>query len=110
VAFRGRVLEVRHGLPRAPHFVTSATFKVLEVFKGELPRRLEVDTGDTSCGLRTLRVGEQWVVFARRDEDGRLHTRQCTGTRRIARPGRRPSAAMLRRLTTLGPGRPVQPR
>lgn len=101
VAFHGVVVSVAHDLPRAPHQVTRATFEVRQVFKGDPPRRVEVDLGDTSCGLRRAAVGEQWVVFARRDDEGHLHTRQCTGTRRLARAGAELSARAQRTLARL---------
>ncbi len=102
VVFLGRVLEAPpvSDAPRPP-----VTFEVLEVFKGELPRQVRVDPGGTTCGIRRWRRGEQWIVFATRDGEG-LRTRQCTGTARLARPGRPLSEEARRTLRSLGRGRP----
>ena len=102
VVFLGRVIAALPDRDRAPR--GPVTFEVLEVFKGELPRRVRVDPGGTSCGIRRWRRGERWVVFATRDGE-RLRTRQCTGTARLARAGRPLSEEARRILESLGRSR-----
>ena len=76
-ALLGRVAEVERypsGSPRR------FRLRVEETFAGPVAAETWIHMRDTSCAIRWLADDEEWIVFASRDDEGRLWTRQCTGT------------------------------
>lgn len=73
--FRGAVVEVEH----AGHLPT--TFRVVERWKGAEGETIVVD--DRLLCPMWFRVGEEFLVYAIRAEDGRLETSFCVRTRRF---------------------------
>ena len=58
---------------------------VAEAFNGDTGDEVVVRTArDTSCAL-PLQVGQSYLVYAWRDDEGRYHTGQCTRTQRLDR-------------------------
>jgi hypothetical protein len=78
-----------------------ATLRVRTVWKGPKVTRIEVATGggDADCGFHFI-VGIDYLVFAREDISGTLHTTICTRTKQA-------SGETVDDLKTLGPGSPV---
>jgi len=76
------------------------TFDVATVYKGDLPRTVEVRTamGGASCGYE-FETGKTYTVFATQ-ADGRLETGLCTGT---------VGGAIAPAEYGLAPGRPPRP-
>jgi hypothetical protein len=108
-AFRGTIVKLRYDEGRRGSFrksrwykpiPTTAVLKVSAVYKGKVHAVEEVSLGLKSCSLRNvhrkrLRVGEQWVIVARR-RNKRLYTHQCHGSR--------PAALAKKSLRRLGKG------
>lgn len=97
VVFVGKIVSVAH-LPDRPRWQTSVVIAVERSYKGRLTGDVTIELGLSSCGLSGLVVGETWAMFAKRDDDGALHTRQCIGSQRLAAPGKSPSKAVLKAL------------
>jgi hypothetical protein len=76
-----------------------ATFEVARGFVNASARRIAVETvpNPDSCGI-VYEPGRQYLVYARKDENGRLFTRMCSRTQPIET-----AAVDLRYLSTLPP-------
>lgn len=77
IVFVGTVLDTRHG--------TTASFRVEEVWQGDLPEDVTVLGGPDQAGAATS-VDRSWVVgqtylVVPRAQDGALHDDSCTPTR-----------------------------
>ncbi len=97
----GEVVETRSDGPRRVNKPSAVVIDVTRTLKGESPARITVELGLTSCAITDWRVGETWVVFAQRDGDGRLSTRQCTGSTKLADRGEAIPDWRLRQLERL---------
>jgi len=78
-------------------------FEVLRIWKGELGEAVVLHTPSSSaaCG-RTYAIGEPYIIYASRGQDGELADFLCSRTRR--------SAGADEDLAVLGPGRsPLAP-
>lgn len=60
-------------------------FDVAQVYRGDPAAQLEVVTGqgDSDCGYG-FRLGQTYLVYAHKGEDGKLYTGICTRTRSLA--------------------------
>jgi hypothetical protein len=92
LVFRGRVVDVQRmswAVGSARYFSKEVTFSVLERFKGPKATTYRLFTGDCSVpdaepGISCFntceapaKVGEEYVVFAHRDVDGRPALSEC---------------------------------
>jgi hypothetical protein len=78
-----------------------ATLRVRRVWKGREAPRIEIITGrgDADCGFHFI-AGIDYLVFAKEDPSGALHTTICTRTKTA-------SGEAVEDLKSLGPGTPL---
>ncbi|MFQ5639821.1 MAG: hypothetical protein ACE5IR_17720, partial [bacterium] len=73
---------------REGKFSRVAKLTLLKLWKGERAIADEIFTGlnSASCGFDFV-VGKTYVIYASKDEEGKLHTNICTRTRHIDQAG-----------------------
>lgn len=81
MVFYGQVIKTRRDANDINEGSLFATFRVRQIWKGELEPEIVIETAPNSamCGVG-FEKGDQYLVYASMQE-GRLHTHLCTRTR-----------------------------